>query len=142
MALSAHPVLSALAAPPQRHRLWPSSPSELSSGTGSTSNPHLSPQPEPRGLFVVMRPTLTGPFAVTFTRWGGKFKTLEAAKRSAQRLQGRVLPYGGNRVLLDFSDEIDLTTVARDPVVAPTPVSAPATRRQTSLQALHAWGLQ
>lgn len=56
--------------------------------------------------FTVAVPERTSPITVTYTRYGRTFQTLEAAKRTAQRLSGRVMRYGSNEVIADFGDDL------------------------------------
>ena len=75
--------------------------------------------------FTVTIPERTGPYTLLYVRFGRVFQTQEAAERTARRLQGRVMRYGSNEVLLDFGD--DLT---------PEPVQVGRQSRGAALSAL------
>lgn len=75
--------------------------------------------------YQVYTPEPTGPYSVTFVRFGRTFATLEAAERTAKRFSGQIQPYGSNNILIDYSVDLE----------APTPRPAPRQSRQQALAA-------
>lgn len=61
--------------------------------------------------FTVTAPERTGPQSLLYVRYGRTFQTLEAATRTARRLQGRVHPYGSNETIQDFSSDFELEPI-------------------------------
>lgn len=77
-------------------------------------------------MYQVYTPEPTGPYSVTFVKFGRNFTTLEAAQRTAKRFSGQVRPYGSNNVLIDYSGGLE------PPCTQPAP-------RQSRQQALAAF---